>query len=252
MITVYVWNFRGTSVAWGHASMRVNGGSPPGEVYISWWPQGSGRSPKVPGVDQIYTVTAIRGRTYADDVRDEEQAPDHVIIFSGLDETAIKTWWADLLRNTHAQWSTLGQNCSTTVAHALASGYGEDLVTGFDGWLDTRNIVWKPDDVLSYALAVQTGIGRIGIWECGARDCPTHRRHDHRCVTGVWMCGRRVPPCPGHSGSNHSCTVGVAWHCGARDCRTHSAWRHRCATGVWICRRRIPQCPGHSSPRHHC
>ena len=95
MITVYVWNFRGTSVAWGHASMRVNGGSPPGEVYISWWPQGSGRSPKVPGVDQIYTVTAIRGRTYADDVRDEEQAPDHVIIFSGLDETAIKTWWAD-------------------------------------------------------------------------------------------------------------------------------------------------------------
>lgn len=42
-------------------------------------------------------------------------------------------------------------------------------------------------------------------WHCGARDCPTHSRPEHRCQGGVWFCGRRQPPCPGHSSRDHRC-----------------------------------------------
>jgi hypothetical protein len=251
MITVYIWGFR-ESVAWGHASLRVNGGTPPGEIYISWWPESDGQRTKVPGIPQIFTVNAIRGRKYEDDVAGEGQPPDHVINFSALDETAIKKWWTQLLQGAHPQWSPLIQNCSTIVAHALAAGAGDDMVTGFEGWLNSWNTVWKPEDVLNYTWAIQRGITRLGIWHCGARGCPTHRGRNHRCASGVWVCGRRVSPCPGHSSPEHRCTTGIAWHCGARDCRTHKDLKDRCASGVWSCGRRIPACPGHSSLEHRC
>lgn len=94
-----------------------------------------------------------------------------------------------------------------------------------------------------------------GIWNCGARDCPSHSSRDHRCGDGVWHCGRRQPPCPGHSRPDHQCreNSGTAWHCGARDCPgNHSERDHRCRNGVWTCGRTQPPCLGHSSPDHHC
>jgi hypothetical protein len=162
MVTVYIWNFRGANVAWGHASMHVTGGDPPGAIYISWWPQNTGRQskiPRAPGILQnVYSVPAIVGRTYAADVTDEGQAPDHTIDLPGLDESAIKAWWRTMSTDLNARWTTLGQNCSTTVANALAKGGGDDLTEGVGGWWKQWNVVWKPDDVLDYARAIKSGL----------------------------------------------------------------------------------------------
>ena len=35
MVTVYIWDFRGKDVAWGHAPMHVSSGTPAGAIYIS-------------------------------------------------------------------------------------------------------------------------------------------------------------------------------------------------------------------------
>jgi len=93
MIRVYIWDYKGSDVAWGHASMKIDGGDPPGSIYISYWPQGAHRD-RSSVSDNLYCVDPIRGRTYNDDVADEGQAPDHVVTLDGLNETAIKKWWS--------------------------------------------------------------------------------------------------------------------------------------------------------------
>lgn len=186
MVEVFVWDFRGSSVAWGHASMHVGGdyisGNPTGGEYVSWWPQGNGRQPKFPSwagpLHSIYSVNAISGRAFDDDVAPEDQGgegqtPDHRIVLVGLDEEAIKTWWGKFKADGHHQWSTLSQNCSTTVAMALTAGGGAKfarhagegekswfsrITHDIGGWYNSWNTVWKPDDVLHYAQAIEAGL----------------------------------------------------------------------------------------------
>lgn len=162
MVTVYIWNYRGKDVAWGHASLRSTEGAPAGAIYISWWPQQANRRTKIPRAPgplaNVYSVPAISGRTFADDVRDERQPPDQTILLKGLDETAIKKWWNNLLRDASARWSTLGQNCSTTVAHALEAGGGDNYAKGMSGWWRSWNTVWRPDDVARYAREIEKGL----------------------------------------------------------------------------------------------
>ena len=148
MITVYVWNYRGKNVAWGHASMLVN------KTYVSWWPQGQDRE-KIVG--DIYSVRPIPNRTYADDKQDEGQGADHQIVIKGLAEPKIIKWWNHLKSNPASRWTTLGQNCSTTVANALCHGGADEVVDG-SNWWHTWNIVWKPDDLLRYARAIAAGL----------------------------------------------------------------------------------------------
>lgn len=89
-------------------------------------------------------------------------------------------------------------------------------------------------------------------WDCGAFNCPTHSKPEHRCSPGTWHCGREQPKCPGHSGSEHRCASGSVWQCGARNCPTHGSPDHRCARGVWRCGKLNPPCPGHASRDHRC
>ena len=163
MITVYVWNYTATlgkGGTWGHASVKVTGGSPAGSEYFSWWPQGVGREAKIHDSIPLYEVKAILNRTFEDDCRDEgdargPKAPDYEIVIDKLDESQVKAYWRDLLLN-DPKWSTLGQNCSTTVARSLMAG-GGDAKTALLDWWHTWNVVWKPDDVVRYASAIQAG-----------------------------------------------------------------------------------------------
>jgi len=155
MVTVYIWTFRGKDVAWGHASLLVNG------TYMSWWPEGNGRiASKIHG--QVYSVSPIRNRTLDDDVYDEGQDPDHTIVIHGLDERKIKDWWQSfgltregvLYEGPLLPWSTLKQNCSTVVARALSIGGGDQYAS----WLKSWNVVWTPSDVLRYATSIKNGL----------------------------------------------------------------------------------------------
>lgn len=167
MVRVFIWPFRGSNVAWGHASLEVTGGRPHGSVYISWWPQGVGRRHKAIH-DSLYCVTAIPNRTFEADVRGEDGVrPSETILLdgagggaAGLDETAIKQWWGSLASRGFTDWCTLGPNCSTVVAYALAKGGGDRFS---NVWRDAR-WVWSPPSVAYYARSIAEGIrsARLG------------------------------------------------------------------------------------------
>jgi hypothetical protein len=66
MLTAFVWN--GRNGQYGHASLRVDGGTPAGPVYISYWPADQGRelnclNPGVGSGAQNFHAPAIRNRT---------------------------------------------------------------------------------------------------------------------------------------------------------------------------------------------
>jgi len=155
VIKVHVWNFRGSSEAWGHASMHI------GLVYISWWPEGEDRDykkgEKKSGIKPVYSVEHIHERTFEADVADEEQNPDHNIEIDGLDEKLILAWWKKY-NVPGREWTTLGQNCSTTVGRALMVGGGDD----YAGWNASWNTVWTPNDVQAYASSIRLGINKAG------------------------------------------------------------------------------------------
>ena len=158
MLTVHIWAYRGSAVAWGHASMSLD------RTYVSWWPEGSNRvHNKLVG--RIYTAGPIRNRTFSDDVAGEDgRHPDFNIRIQGLSEQAIKDWWFrfSLLRDGEIyqgplrdSWQTLSKNCSTVVARGLTLGGGAELA-GFSA----ARLVWTPNDVRAYAQAIQTALLR--------------------------------------------------------------------------------------------
>ncbi len=157
MIRVNVWDFRGLKTAMGHASMHV------GSEYISWWPEGAGRVAKIPGsvgrAVPLYSVGHIQGQSFEDDQRLEEMKPNHTVSLNGLDETQILAWWKKF-NVPGRQWSTLGQNCATTVGRALMVGGGDDYALGASGWWHSWNTVWQPNDVLKYAREVERGLNK--------------------------------------------------------------------------------------------
>jgi len=146
-VTVFVWNYLGKDVAWGHASLQLSTGT-----YISWWPQGQNRQ-SMPLLPQVYTVDAYPNQTYADDVNLEfGHEPDWRLIVGGLDESKIQNWWQGF-KTTH-QWSTLVQNCSTTVADALWAGGASGILTSRERDNLQAIVWWTPNDALLFAQAL--------------------------------------------------------------------------------------------------
>jgi hypothetical protein len=168
MVVVYVWNYRGKNVAWGHASMQC------GDKYISWWPEPYNRVPRTKIAPQIYDAHPFVLRKFEDDVRDEGMRPDWTIRIEGLDEEAIKGWWKGFNPQAHdmygppsAPWSTITSNCSKIVALALDAGGGQQYAP----YQSSRNVIWTPNDVRIYAQAVQAGVAAART-ASGARKAP--------------------------------------------------------------------------------
>ena len=152
LATVFVWDFLGKDVAWGHASIELDDGT-----YISWWPQGLGRK-SMPLLPDVYTVAAIQPRTFRDDVEAEDDTqPQWRVAVGGLDHKAIRAWWASF-KTTH-KWSTLSQNCSTTVADALWAGGAASILTAREDDMFQGVVVWTPNDVLALATAINAHTG---------------------------------------------------------------------------------------------
>ncbi len=125
---------------------------------------------------------------------------------------------------------------------------GPRHLAAYDSYKDVFGI---RDILLEQGWDRQALLG-MTTWHCGARDCPTHSKTEHRCKTGVWYCGRKQPPCPGHNNPSHRCQTGKTWSCGNRNCPTHRHPDHICRAGVWDCGRKNPPCPGHSRKSHRC
>ncbi|MFL6210548.1 MAG: RHS repeat-associated core domain-containing protein [Pyrinomonadaceae bacterium] len=137
LLIVHIWH---ASDGWGHTSITLDDGT-----HISWWPSPDGRVSKFGhgSLRDIYTAPANRNQTLERDVELEERWPDENIRIDGLDEEKIKKWWEDFKEKN--KWSSLTQNCSTTVADALMAG---GAPTG-------HFPVWRPKEIADYAKYIQ-------------------------------------------------------------------------------------------------
>lgn len=108
-VELYVWFPKPLSGNIGHASMRVDGGLPGGEVYLSRWP------------GSLSAVLAGRGTNnfYMTDVN-VEGGPPTVVRLNNLDETAIKASIRKVL--TYNFYSFLALNCAQQVDLCLSEG----------------------------------------------------------------------------------------------------------------------------------
>ena len=148
LLKVFIWDRKGIvgpNKAMGHASIRLDDGV----TYISWWPSTDRlfyfeNHPET----KLYWAPANAKQSYKDDRRMEGRDADHVIEIHGLDEKAILRWWKTFKLNN--SWTTLEQNCSTTVAEALRQGGAK---TGI--WWSDWAIVWTPGNVKDYAEDVR-------------------------------------------------------------------------------------------------
>jgi hypothetical protein len=161
MVRVFVWTAAGKQ-SWGHASLEVNGGTPMGVTYVSWWPRSDHRSKALSLGGDLFCATAFTDRSFFDDVRGEDgRRPSHTVDLPGedphrvgLNETAIKAWWSQLRSTGKAKWCTLAPNCSTITAFALTVGGG----ARFSDMWNRANLIWSPSSVVDYARAIQSGI----------------------------------------------------------------------------------------------
>jgi hypothetical protein len=172
MITVLVWNRSGGGSCgrfWGdpdagvgHAAMEIGGGEPAGAIYVSWWPRGDTFG------DVLVGTPAFRSRTLAQEIRDEGGAPpDHRIRIpgcgenpadNGLDESAIKAWWAEWRRD--PTYRLADRSCCTAVVRGLLAGGAEEYASGTLS-INPSAIVWGPSDVVAIANACVEGIGAM-------------------------------------------------------------------------------------------
>ena len=143
LLTVHMWNYRGKSDAWGHASITLEDGT-----HISWWPQAQRRDRKKM-FPMLYEVDPNNPQTMQDDIDMEGQAPDKNVKITGLNEQAIKDWWLQYQQDN--KWKTISRNCSTTASLALRAGGAR---VGFLDWGKAHNIVWTPSDVGAFVDAI--------------------------------------------------------------------------------------------------
>jgi hypothetical protein len=166
--TVWVWNYEGSKTAFGHASVSVYGGTPEGAYYISWWPKctpdGSDPGKKA---EYFGTCEPWRSRKLSQDIESEfGKSPDKQITLAGLDETAMKKFWDELLKTPAAKWSATTTNCAAAVAAALRAGGSDQYFSALDDLaffaFHTNWWSWTPASVWDYARALQAKLRDAG------------------------------------------------------------------------------------------
>ncbi|MFD9633995.1 hypothetical protein [Streptomyces violascens] len=152
---VYIWSYRGTFEAFGHASLNLSDGT-----YISWWP--SGMSVKtIPGLPDELKAEAVPDQTYEKDKELEGYSPDIIITIPGGDEgvsiSDITRWWGNFKDDKGNKYQLDGQNCAKTVADALFAGGAGQLLGGTSGsW--RRVSPWYPWVAQNFAAAIRDRI----------------------------------------------------------------------------------------------
>lgn len=152
MITVYVWLPSEHSFT-GHASMKIAGNlsetelaeirkelpsfSSYDEAYISWYPSSMNPFGDGEATNMQYDFAGPQ--------------PDFTQELSGLDESAMRTFWYRFkYKHPKSNWH-LFSNCATVVAHALRAGGGP--------FYFSFNVTWTPRQVKEYAIQI-AGTGK--------------------------------------------------------------------------------------------
>ena len=162
MATLYVWKAHGGDV--GHVSLEV------GDTYISYWPnEAAGKNDVKLGASH----EAMFPRGYAFDRRLERRSSDEQVQMTKLDADRVQKAWV-AFRNNPRRYNMVEHNCSTVVASLLKIGSGKEpsfvpgvLIDDYArDWaqrmflrvrfFSKRITMWTPDDVLRYALEIES------------------------------------------------------------------------------------------------
>ncbi|HLV86307.1 MAG TPA: hypothetical protein VKV39_04970 [Candidatus Sulfotelmatobacter sp.] len=135
-VEVYIWTPSIHNFNIGHAAIKVTGGMPPGDVYLSAWPK-----------TQLGKILGPMVRQkYADDIAAEDGKLPTTFRFYSLDETAIKAKIDQLVReNTYA---ILTDNCCSHVRDGLNAGVNWALATTLT--LSSGGLVSNPFQLTAY------------------------------------------------------------------------------------------------------
>lgn len=126
----------------GHISLKVDGGSPSGTMYLSRFPATNLAKFAGPGIDQ----------NYAQDVAD--YGAPHVVRLSKLNETAVKS--AVVTAQRTMVYSAFLANCASHVKFCLDSGVTGSRIGGTIGWLGMGAAVSEtPYGVYAYAQSLR-------------------------------------------------------------------------------------------------
>ena len=129
-VEVYFWGPSRDGV--GHASIYVDGGSPPDPMYMSAWP--------VRGDYSDIVFGPVLFKSYAQDVKEENGVPS-VTRFTKLDETAIKAAIRKVKGFGH--YGLFSGNCAGMTAYCLAQGTSAPpplVNTPWGLWLYARSL----------------------------------------------------------------------------------------------------------------
>ncbi|KAL3855418.1 hypothetical protein ACJMK2_014629 [Sinanodonta woodiana] len=170
-IQVYIWNFQGSTEAWGHASMSLSDGT-----HISWWPHGGDERKSVKG--KAVKAPPIRSMTLKDDIEGENgKEPDvtHIIPQGYINEAAIKTWWDFFSKEEN--WRVVDQNCSTVVYMALCAGSALNFIPAAEISQYATAFIWTPNSVDKFVQR---------LIECiSHRAAPTVSKQGLGCSSGI-------------------------------------------------------------------
>ena len=163
-VEVYVW-FPDTSLNCGHAAMKVDGGVPVGEVYLSRWPDNTPGQFKA----SIQAITYGAGsvtRSYANDVKAEGGRSPHSVRLTSVDETAIKNAIDANAKKGYYQFFT--DNCAVQVRECLDAGVGGSSIMKLVAFPIWQNPIasWQlnspPWGLLSYARFLRELASALG------------------------------------------------------------------------------------------
>ena len=144
-VEVYFWPPQGGNI--GHASIKVDGGSPQGIAYLSAWP-GSALSIFLPAQGDYHQ--------FDDDVSSEGNRQPQVVRLTNLDETAIKKQ-IDAFKSA-ATYSFISLNCATQASICLNAGVPGarlrqvlDMLNGPMGYVFGTSVINTPWTLFLYA-----------------------------------------------------------------------------------------------------
>lgn len=106
-VEVYYWNGKP-----GHVAIRVDGGSPPGTMYLSRWPATLSTA--------LLVSLEAQGNQYGEDVAAEGNRTPLAVRLTKLDETAVKN--AIVRANRLMIYNDFAANCASHVKFCLDAG----------------------------------------------------------------------------------------------------------------------------------
>jgi hypothetical protein len=169
-VVVYVWFLDPSNC--GHAAMKVDGGLPVGEVYLSRWPDNTPGQLKATIQALAYGAEAI-SRSYANDVKAEGGRSPHSVRLTSVDESAIKKAIDENAKKRYYQF--LIDNCAVQVSECLDAGVGGSSIM--------RGLDRRPASRLAKAQAA--ALERRGPRSARNRQCGPPRRTCMHSNTGV-------------------------------------------------------------------